>query len=464
MARRINRITIEGYSRDRHQLAFRYAADDLRFSTSLWYGETDLVDLESHFGRDFMERIYFHIAASDASKLVSLAPAELDMGPFARFTTEAFAALWQAIIYGVWAQWRYQHQRPDYLGPRIVNPLQPGSEPVEITGGDVDYLCFCGGGKDSLVMANLLEGARAPYASFAYAGSSYGRSGQQHALIDGLLDTRTPVRRHRQWVFDDFVDSPIVDLGGVEGLRELTAAETPASIFAALPVLLAHGYRHLVLGHEASANVGNLVWDATGEDVNHQWGKSAAAETLINSYLASELIGNASYFSVLQPVHDPVIFYLLNRSLDSIGKTHSCNVHKPWCMRCPKCAYVWLGYQAYLPGDRLELPGPNPLDLPENAGWYRDMIGLSEHTPFECIGQIDESRLALALVRAKGIRGRAIDDLFDELGPLDLDAIERRYLTVADESSAPPDLAASLLAQMREAAGECRSHVRSILG
>ncbi len=32
-------------------------------------------------------------------------------------------------------------------------------------------------------------------------------------------------------------------------------------------------------------------------------------------------------------------------------------------------------------------------------GFFHDMVGLGEHTPFECIGQVEESRLALALCR-----------------------------------------------------------------
>ena len=383
----VARISIESFSRSRHQLAFHFAADDLRFSTSLWYGDVDLLALEQRYGRPTMDRLYFHIAAFEVNKLISLAPDEIDLGPFASFYTDSFEALWRAVAVNVWAQWRYEHNRPHYRGPRFVHdPVGRAGDPIEVATGEVELLSFCGGGKDSLVVAGLLERADAPYASFAYASSAYGRAEPQHRLIDGLLDTRRPVRRHRMWGYEDFQDSPVVSLGGVDGIASLTAAETPASIFAALPVLLAHGYRHLVLGHEASANVGNLVWDATGEDVNHQWGKSLAAESLLNDYLRRELVANASYFSALQPIHDPLIFYLLNRDLDALPYTHSCNVHKPWCMRCPKCAYVWLGYLAYLP---VAPPTPNPLDIADNARWFRDMAGLSAHTPFECIGQIE---------------------------------------------------------------------------
>ena len=63
------------------------------------------------------------------------------------------------------------------------------------------------------------------------------------------------------------------------------------------------------LSHEASANAANLEWN--GEPVNHQWGKSWAAETLLDHYVREHVLANVHYFSVLAPVHDEVIFELL---------------------------------------------------------------------------------------------------------------------------------------------------------
>lgn len=114
----------------------------------------------------------------------------------------------------------------------------------------------------------------------------------------------------------------------------------------ALSVVLQHGYEHIVLGHERSSNKGNFIWARTGEDINHQWGKSRAAETLLSQYLARTPLHPFSYFSILQPVHDPVIFSSLRNLTAAAPTTHSCNRSKPWCMKCSKCLYVWLSYSA----------------------------------------------------------------------------------------------------------------------
>jgi hypothetical protein len=444
-----------------------YGLDDLRFETAIWYGDVDLLSLEEQYGPECMARIYFHIQVLEASKLVSLRPEVLDFGSGARFHTVAFEEFWRTIIHRVWAQWRYQNELPNERGPRILSTAveEPGV-PVNLKSPHGEMLLLCGGGKDSLVAMKLLERAGQGYSSLGYSSSVYGTAALQHELIDGLLDHGTPQRRHRQWIFDSLIDSPVLELGPESGLQGMTAAETPTSIFAALPIALAHGYRHVVVGHERSANVGNLVWEATGEEINHQWGKSFEAEQLISSYVQQYLVADIGYWSLLQPVHDAIIFSLLRRDLGAIPATHSCNLRKPWCGRCPKCAYVALGYLAYLPvGPVIALFGGNLLDVEANLLSYRQMLGLEEHTPFECIGQVPEARLAFELCRRKGLVGRAMDAYVEALPNLEVAPILDRFLAIDHDSHGiPPDLAARVLRQFEEGAQEARQLIEGVLG
>jgi UDP-N-acetyl-alpha-D-muramoyl-L-alanyl-L-glutamate epimerase len=455
----MRRISIERIARSRSQLAFLFRADDLRFSTSVWYEGLDLDALD---GRT-VDRLAAHLAAIELTKLVSLRPDEVDLGPAAFIHTARFETLWRTIVRKVWAQWRWEHDLPAYEGPAFVHTPRAPEGPISVPPGDLEVLSFCGGGKDSLVALRLLDGAHVPHASLAYSHSVYGAAAPQHALIDGLLAHLPPARRERIHMFDDFLDAPIVELRPDLGVKRLLAAETPASLFAALPLALARGYRHIVLAHERSANVGNLVWKATGEDVNHQWGKSLEAERLLGDYISEELLGGVRYWSILQPVYDPVIFRLLRRDLGAVPSTHSCNVRKPWCRRCAKCAYVWLGYMAHLPRELVDgMFGENLFDAAENAGHFRAMLGLEAHTPFECIGEVDETRLAFALCERKGVRGHAMDVFQREVPRLDLAALCARYLDVgAPSPSAPAEIMTPVLAQMREAAEAARTDIMS---
>lgn len=458
----IESILFEGFSRSRHQLSMLFRIDDLRFTTSYWYGDVDFIRLEEIYGSDFLEKVYFHIMAFEANKLGSLCPARIDLGPFARFHTKPFESLWRQVFRKVWAQWRYENNRPDYQGPVFCSQATDSSCPaVEAARGSVGVLSFCGGGKDSLVMMRLLERARIPFSSLAYSHSIYGRPALQHTLIGQLLNHTSAVRRHQQWIFDDFVDSPVLELHPELDVRTLAAAETPSSLFAAIPLVLAHGYRCLVVGHERSADTGNLIWTETGEEVNHQWGKSLEAEIMLEGYLRRELVSNARYCGLLKPIYDVTIFNLLRHDLAAVPATHSCNVQKPWCGRCPKCAYVWLNYMAYLPSDLVTSIIPeNLFDLAENQLAFRQMLGFGDHTPFECIGEVPEARLAFEMCRRKGIRGAALNEFEAIAGEVDVAAICEKYLQVNGElGTIPPQIAERVVPQMYEAATGARRYI-----
>jgi len=458
-------LRIVDFSRSKHQLSFVCGVGDHRFSTSLWYEGVDLIELERRYGNDLLRRVYFHIVAFEAMKCASLAPDTFELGPFATAHTPEFEALWREILVKVWGQWRYENDRPWYEGPALVHSSSgPVAGPVEVETGPVEVLAFCGGGKDSLLSLRLLDAAGVPYATLQYSSSVYGRAERQHALIGALLDQCQPVRRHRQWIYDDFLDTPVTELERDFGVRTLTAAETPASVFAALPYALARGYTHLCLAHEKSADRGNLVWDVTGEEINHQWGKSAEAEQRINEYVGKHLLSNVQYFSILKPIHDALIFTMLGAHLDAFTATHSCNVEKPWCKRCPKCAYVWLNAQAYLPSDVVDgVFGENLFDAPENQLSYRQMLGLELHTPFECIGQIDETRLAFELCHRRGIQGAAMDTYLREARLTDATPTVDAYFAVDHSSAIPHPAAQRILDEMDTAASAGRQRLEDEL-
>jgi UDP-N-acetyl-alpha-D-muramoyl-L-alanyl-L-glutamate epimerase len=453
-------IALDQFSRSRHQLAFCFRADDMRFSTTLWYGSADLVALESRFGRAIMEKIYFHIAASEMMALYSLAPRSADFGPLAGHHTPAFESLWRALFWKIWAQWRFENDRPDYRGPEIAMAadgvaVQPASR-AGLPAPEVATLAFCGGGKDSLVTSKLLERAGVAHDAYLYSHSIYGKPDIQHRLIDDLLGHCAPVAVRRTWIQDEFSTAPVLALHPDIDVRTVTAAETPCSLFGALPLALEHDYRYFVVGHERSSDSGQMVWELTGEEINHQWGKSLEAELLLNSYVQSELLADLSYFSPLKPIYDILICNLLNDSLGAVKHTHSCNQQKPWCMRCPKCAYVWLQYMAWLPRPLVEsMFDENPLDLADNQLIYRQLLGLEEHMPFECIGEVDEARLAFAACHHKGVTGQAMTMYLNEVGALDgreYNAMLERYTTVTLERAALPPPFAERIGPLLEAA------------
>lgn len=435
--------------RGRDHIATTCALDDLQFHFTVWYQDIDLDALAREHGDELLDRLAFHVAMFQINTVGSLRPETLELGRYARFATRRFQELWRTIFKRVWAQWRWEHDARDYVGPTFVDPPAESARAVATPAGPVELLAFCGGGKDSLVALKLLERAQLPFATLGYAHSIYGDAAHQHALLDRLGDVSARARTERQWVVDDFMDSPVITLRPELGVRSLLAAETPASVFAALPIALARGYRGLVVAHETSANTGNLIWG--DEEVNHQWGKGWEAESLLDSYVRRELLADVRYFSVLQPIHDEVIFELLARDAALASLTHSCNVRKPWCGACAKCAYVWLQMAAHLPEPIVDATfGGNLGERPENERWFRELFGLAEHTPFECVGSAREARIALALLpRPLGPR---LATLANEVGPIDRAELARPLVTVGSEHGMPPHVSAGIMPQLRAAA------------
>lgn len=455
----------------------RWGVDDHTFVTSHRYEGVDFDSLAARHGRHAVDRLAFHIAMFEINKGISFGPERVEIAePWLGHLTPELADLWRVVGHKVWAQWRYEHDRPDYIGPTLpVPPTSAGREvevPLTLGAGEVRTLVFCGGGKDSLLAAHLLDVIGEPYDAFAYAHSVYGEPEPQLALISGLLDVTAAVDRRRLRTVDTALEFPAVEVGPDQRRQPVLAAETPASVFAALPLALTHGYRRLVVAHERSANTGNLIWDATGEDVNHQWGKSLEAEKLIGAYIAAHLMPGLEYFSVLQPVHDALIFASLRDLVDAVPRAHSCNVDKPWCRRCAKCAYVWISYRAWLPWNTVDAAfgSVNLLDLPENERWFREMLGLEAHTPFECVGQIDEARLAFAMARRRGLDGRwmgLLDEVeaLDDGGALEHGAILDRYLAVDGVNHhLPRDLAVGVLDFFAAQATAARAFAVGVLG
>ena len=442
--------------RARENLTITCALDDLRFHVTIWYEDLDLNALARQHGDELLDRIAVHVALFQINSVASLRPDAIELGRYAHHATPALIALWSTVFRNVWAQWRWEHGLPDYHGPRFIDapPDAPAVAAVPVTPGPTELLAFCGGGKDSLVALRLLERAGLPFATLGYAHSVYGPAEPQHSLLDRVGGATARVRAERLWIFDDFLDSPVARLRPALGVTSLLAAETPASVFAALPLALARGYTGLVVGHEHSANTGNLHWAATGEEVNHQWGKGWAAEQLLAAYVRTHLLANVHYFSVLQPVHDEVIFELLMRDAALAPLTHSCNLKKPWCGACAKCAYVWLQFAAHLPTDIVQATFGAPLsENPANDRWFRELLGLAEHSPFECVGSPAEARLAMTLTLAAGGGGPRLAAYAREVGPVEVAATARAYVGIAEEHGMPPDVAAGVMPQLRAAAG-----------
>ncbi len=190
---------------------------------------------------------------------------------------------------------------------------------------------------------------------------------------------------------------------------------------------VASGRGGVALSNEHSSSVANLRW--YNSDINHQWSKSWNAEHLIASAIA-ERVGDelvvASYlrdrselwvaeaFSKLTQYHH--VFRSCNRAFSQDPSERA----SQWCGECDKCLFVNLVLAPFLTRAQLhDIFSSEPLSDPALNAQLRTLVGLGdEHKPFECVGDPDESAVALTEVsRHEEWRDvTALRDLAHELG------------------------------------------------
>ncbi len=285
-----------------------------------------------------------------------------------------------------------------------VNQLDPHSEvpfPANVEGlpelkpvKSDGILLGIGGGKDSLVSAELLQGQP------NLATWSLNHRPQLTPLVKRLGTKHFWVER--EW------DAQLLSLNEKDGMN----GHVPISaIFSCVGVIVAllSGYKDVVVSNESSANEPTLEYK--GVPINHQYSKSLEYEQDFQGYLKHLLGDSVRYYSLLRPLSELHISQLFaKRGFDKYyGVFSSCNrafVHSSdrifWDGTCPKCAFVFLALTPFVEQAKLEALFKNNLLLePALEPTYRQLLGIEGDKPLECVGEIKESRMAMRLAGKK---------------------------------------------------------------
>ena len=166
------------------------------------------------------------------------------------------------------------------------------------------------------------------------------------------------------------------------------------------------GIRYIALSNESSANESTVV----GSFVNHQYSKSYEFERDFMEYIGSFLDTKIRYFSLLRPLSELQIAWLFSRYTKYHKAFRSCNAGSKqgiWCCHCPKCLFVYIILSSFLrEEEKVEIFGENLLDNPQNEKYFRELTGLDENKPFECVGTRSEVVMSLKKYLSKG--GKAL--------------------------------------------------------
>lgn len=169
--------------------------------------------------------------------------------------------------------------------------------------------------------------------------------------------------------------------------------------FSAEATAYLHNLRYIVLSNESSANESTVA----GLSVNHQYSKSFEFERDFHDYERKFLQTGISYFSFLRPLSEFQIAKMFVSHSKYLNIFRSCNLGSKvspdiWCGECPKCLFVALILSPFVKPEELpQVFGKDLLNDKKMLRYFEELIGQSEHKPFECVGSIDEVNLAVNL-------------------------------------------------------------------
>jgi hypothetical protein len=301
--------------------------------------------------------------------------------------------------------------------------------------GKKKILVPLGGGKDSVVTAEILKSSDFSCTLFRMGG---------HPFIEALakemkLPMLTVERKLPGTLFD------LNAQGALNGHVPITGYLS----FLTVVLSLLYGYDAVAMSNERSANEGNVQFK--GREINHQWSKSLEFERLFQSYVQTYITQDVSLFSAIRPLTELHVASLFSQMPHYFEHVTSCNANwkilgeKPasrWCGKCPKCAFSFVLFSAFLPKQTLtHMFGKDLFADASLLPLYRELLGLEGCKPFECVGTAAETKAAFFLAKERGdFAGTPVMELFEKKvhptitsGP----ALMQEQLTPSDEHAIP---------------------------
>lgn len=245
-----------------------------------------------------------------------------------------------------------------------------------------------GGGKDSVVTMELLRDEKV----VTYHINEIDSVMKVIALYDA---------KQYDYCAKRVLDKRMIDLNAKGYLN----GHTPFSAivaFSSFIVAIITGKRFIPLSNETSANESTVQ----GSFVNHQYSKTYEFELDFTNYIRSVTDSDILYFSFLRPLAEIQIARIFSRQTKYLKTFRSCNVGSKkgiWCADCPKCLFVYIILTPFLPEEQLvKVFGEKLLDKESLDKDFRELIGIDENKPFECVGTRSEVGAAMKYYVERG--------------------------------------------------------------
>ncbi len=464
----VNHIEFVDLEIEQDQIVFQYRVDGFLNTVLLEYQPGILQKVGERAGQHdpgaALQTFAATLGVIGGLRYGAVLPRVFDFSRFEKWVLPETVPVLQTSMPRHWSEHRFQlndlaYQHPelhydvDSLGSHAVRPIwviTPSHDQRKV-------MIASGSGKDSLLCSLLIKTAQLRHDLVTYLFDLYGDLEKQHKLFVQVNDVLTHEQHHLIRYHDDYYGwldqrmkthgiSPRVHSHGIEKPFRIEAGEVYFMSIALVPVQAAENISIQLFGNEKSADAPNLRIPETDEPIAHQWAKSVESEHLLSQYYQS-LFQGIDRVSLTKAVHDLRIFEALFRLGGNLPYgTNSCNIEKPWCGRCEKCAYVFVGFSAF--GDHQEVVwafGEDLFNVEANTKVWEELLGLHGYIPWECVGQPEEVQYYFYRSMKRGCRGLALEifrnRVLPEIGSVEsyFSRIEQQFGAIYDEHHRIPD-------------------------
>lgn len=368
---------------------FHYAFDNgYRFTEEVKFESSDAVDVQSNTNL-VGKALFLAFILIGTSYYKTFPSVEVEMGfSIDEWQTKFFNSIYQEGL----SQFAFENElrREDLAHFKVNSPIS--DKPLSYAGDGV--LALQSGGKDSLLVATLMSEKGIDFTPW------YVSSSDKYPQIIDKLGKKTAICKR---TIDLENLQKAASNGALNGHVPITYIIQSLAVVQA--ILLGKNQIITSIGHEGEEphnKVGDLL-------ITHQWSKTWDSEKAFAEYVKKYISPDIKIGSPLRQYSELRVAELfVEKCWEKYGNEFSsCNVGNYlqgannekllWCNECPKCANSYLLFAPFIHSTKLKkiFSGKDLFAEPALEYTFKGLLGIDGiPKPFECVGEVDELRLA----------------------------------------------------------------------
>lgn len=378
-------------------------------------------------GNDLLENLVFHIGMVELiSYWKTACPPKVIIMP--HFLSDKQVEWWKKLYFNGLGEFFYLNGIE--ADKETFMEISSEGSPVSVSDMALDsnkVLVPVGGGKDSVVSMEILKDSNFKVLPFILNPRE---ASVRSIEIAGYKEDDSIVVKRT-------LDKELLKLneqGFLNGHTPFSALLAFTSILTAL----ASGAKYIALSNENSANQSTVP----DSEINHQYSKSLEFENDFSEYLKQYIHKGLQYFSFLRPLNELQIASLFSGYPQHFKSFRSCNVGSKtdsWCCNCPKCLFTYIILAPFVDTETLHaIFGADLLADRSLTPVFKELTGVNEVKPFECVGTPQEVNVSLwKAASTTDLKPALLEDFKDVYKYLSVSDYNHLLMNLSEEHNLP---------------------------